>query len=219
MILGCALLIGRWPLSASVALLGGFLSHFGTLLLGAPLSLLLALGCGDRAMPVLRRTAPATLALLASFLLYYRRFMGVVVEAWDRITTLKGAAAVGPMTAPVTEKLARMGGGDSWWITGIILLAAAIGIATWPKDRRPLANILIIWIVVIAGFALLGLVTPVQVRSALSARPALAVLGASGLVALWSRGGWAKGVAFLIVALSAVSCWLVALSFFPEKPI
>ncbi len=219
MILGCALLIGRRPIAASVSLLGGFLSHFGTLLLGAPLSLLLALGCGDRAMPVLRRIAPAALALLASFLLYYRRFMDVVVEAWDRITTLEGAAAVGPMTAPVAEKLARMGGGDSWWITGTLLVAAAIGIATWPKDRRPLANVLLLWIVVIAGFALLGLVTPVQVRSALSARPAIAALGASGLVALWSRGAWAKGLAGLIVATTAISCWLVALSFFPVKPV
>ena len=219
MILGGAFLISRRPIAASFSLLGGFLSHFGTLLLGGPLSLLLALGCGDRAKPVLRRIAPAALALLASFLLYYQRFMGVGIEAWDRITTLKGAAAVGPMTAPLTEKLTRMGGGDSWWITGILLLAAAIGIATWPKDRRPLANVLVVWILVIAGFALLGLVTPVQVRSALSARPAVAALCASGLVALWSRGGWAKGLARLIVFLTAISCWMIALGFFPVKPV
>jgi uncharacterized protein YggT (Ycf19 family) len=166
----------------------------------------------------LRRAAPVLAALLASFLLYYRRFMDVVVEAWDRMVSLKGAAAVGPMTAPVREKLERLGGGDSAWIAALVVLMVAIGIVTWPKDRPGLARVLFVWILVTLGFTLLGLITPVQVRSTLSARWALAALGASGGVALWSRGGAARGLASALLALTAIACWMIAIGFLPAKP-
>jgi len=218
MIFGCSfLLLGR-PALASLSLLGGFLSHFGTLLLGPPLSLLLALIHGEKPPPVLRRAAPILAALVVSFLLYYRRFMNVVVEAWERMTHLSGAAAAGPMTAPVTEKLTRMGGGESWWITAVLGVAIVVGIATWPKDRKALLKVLAAWALVTLAFALLGLVTPVQVRVALSARPAIAALCASGVVALWSRGPRSRGLAGLILALTAIACWTIATSFLPVKP-
>lgn len=219
MIFGCSfLLLGR-PALASLSLLGGFLSHFGTLLVGPPLSLLLALVHGVKPSPILRRVAPVLVALVGSFLLYYRRFTGIVIEAWDRMTHLSGAAAVGPMTAPVTEKLTRMGGGESWWITAVLGVAIVAGIVTWPKDRKPLLKVLGAWALVTLAFALLGLVTPVQVRAALAARPAIAALCASGVVALWSRGPKARSLAGLIVALTAIACWTIATSFFPAKPI
>lgn len=218
MVFGCSFLILGRPILASLSLLGGFLSHFGTLLLGAPLSLLLGLTRADPLSPPRRRLAPVLAALLVSFLVYYRRFVGVGVEAWDRMTTLKGAAGAGPMTAPLSEKLTRMGGGESWWITLVVAAAVVVGIATWPKDRRPLSRILVVWLLVVAAFALLGLVSPLQVRSALSARPALAALGASGLVALWAKGGPARGLAAVIVALTAVGGWMIAVSFLPVKP-
>ncbi|MBX7184257.1 MAG: hypothetical protein K1Y01_03840 [Vicinamibacteria bacterium] len=218
MIFGCAfLLVGR-PVLASLALWGGFLSHFGTLLLGPPLSFLLAWVRGEGGS-VLRRAAPLIAALLASFLLYYRRFMNVVIEGWDRMRHLEGAAAVGPMTAPVTEKLARMSGGESWWITAVLMLALAIGVATWPQERKALARALGAWILVIAAFAFVGLVTPVQVRVALAARPAMAALCASGIAALWTRGGKARSLACLIVGLTAIACWTIAISFLPVKPV
>ena len=216
MVFGCAWLIARRPILASLFLLCAFLSHFGTLLLGAPLSLLLALLRGE-GRP-LRRAAPVLVALVASFLLYYRRFMGVVVEAWDRITSLHGAAAVGPMTAPLSDKLTRMSGGESWWISAVILVSLAVGLATWSKNREPLARILAAWLLVAAAFGLLGLLTPVQVRSALSARAAVAALSASGIVALWSRGIRGRPLAAVLVGLTAISSWLIAVSFFPAKP-
>jgi hypothetical protein len=217
MIFGCSFLITRRPVMASLSLLGGFLSHFGTLLLGAPLSLVLALISGPRPLPAMRRIAPVLAALALSFLLYYRRFGGVVVEAWDRITHLNGAAGVGPMTAPVAEKLSRIGGGEDWWIHALELVAVVIGVATWPKDRRGLARILFAWILVVAGFALLGVFTPVQVRSGLSARPAMATLCASGVCALWSRGGRGRGLACLIVLLTLAACGTIGIGFFPTR--
>jgi hypothetical protein len=218
MLFGCSFLVTRRPVLASLSLLGGFLSHFGTLLLGAPLSLLLALARGSRGGSVVRRIAPVLAALVMSFLLYYRRFTDVVIGAWDRITGLKGAEAVGPMTAPLADRLARMSGGENWWLTALLLVAVVIGIATWPKDRQALSRILLPWFLVIAGVALLGLVTPVQVRSALSARPLVAAVCASGLCALWARGGRARALACLIVLVIGAGCWSIAASFFPARP-
>jgi hypothetical protein len=219
MIFGCSFLVIGRPVPASLSLLGGFLSHFGTLLLAPPLSILLAWIRGERPTSLLRRIAPVLAALVVSFLLYYWRFMGVVIEAWDRMTHLGGAAAVGPMTAPVADKLTRMGGGESWWLTAVLIVAIGVGVVTWPKDRPALLRVLAAWIAVTMAFALVGLLTPVQVRSALAARPAVATLCASGVVALWSRGGRARGIACLIVALTTIACWTVAISFFPVKPV
>ncbi len=218
MLFGCSFLVTRRPVLASLSLLGGFLSHFGTLLLGAPLSLLLALARWPKGGSVIRRIAPVLAALAMSFLLYYRRFTGVATEAWDRMAGLKGAEAVGPMTAPLADRLARMSGGESWWMTALLLVAAVIGIATWPKDRQALSRILFTWFLVIAGLALLGLVTPVQVRSALSARPLVAALCASGVCALWARGGRARALAGLVVLVIGAGCWSIATSFFPVRP-
>lgn len=218
MILGCALLISRQATAASIFLFGGFLSHFGTLLLGAPLSLLLSLACGESEKPAVRRTAPVLLALLASFLLYYRRFAEVVIGGWDQMTTLKGSAAVGPMTAPLAEKLSRMGGGESWWLSVVIVSTVVLGIATWPREYKLLARILSLWLLVIFAFILLGLATPVQVRSALSARPAVFALCASGLIALWSRRGLGRVLASVVVALVMAGGFMMAVGFFPVKP-
>ncbi len=215
MILGCSFLFTRRDALAFLFLLGGFLSHFGTLLLGAPLSFGLALLQGPRPLSTMRRLAPVLAALVLSFLLYYRRFIIVVMEAWDRMSHLAGAAAAGPMTAPVAEKLTRMAGDESWWIIAVPCIAVAIGAATWPKGRPALAKRLFIWSLVIAGFVLVGLLTPVQVRSALSARPVVAALCASGVCALWSRGGRARALAVALVPLTAAGSWAVAISFLP----
>jgi hypothetical protein len=218
MFLGCTYLLTASPVAASVWLLYAYLSHFGTLLLGAPLSFLLAVAQGEMLTRVGRRVAPVLLALAASFLLYYRHFMSVVVDAWDRLSYLQGTVAAGPMAAPASDKLARMAGGDDWWVPLLVLSTVVLGMATWPRDRKPLARILFVWMLVVVGFALLGLVTPVQVRSALAGRPAVAVLCASGICALWSRGRVAKAIAGLIVALTAIGCWKIAIGFFPIRP-
>jgi hypothetical protein len=53
---------------------------------------------------------------------------------------------------------------------------------------------------------------------ALAARPAVAALCASGVVALWTRGRKARSLACLIVGLTAIACWTIAISFLPVKP-
>ena len=219
MVLGCAFLIRERPVFAALSLLGGFLSHLGALLLGAPLALLLAASGGKTLPDSLRRTAPVLVALFASFVFYYRHFMGVVIKAWDRIQRLDGTeASAGPMTAPLGEKLQRMVGGEEAWVTLALMVTAGIGVATWPVGRKPLARLLLIWMAVIAGFTLLGLVTPIQVRSALSARPAIAVLCASGLCVLWTRGRWSRVLACALLALIAIGGWTLAIGFFPVRP-
>jgi hypothetical protein len=218
MFLGCTYLLTGSPIAASVWLLYAYLSHFGTLLLGAPLSFLLAVSQGEMLTRIGRRVAPVLLALFASFLIYYRHFMSIVVDAWDRLTYVQGAVATGPMAAPAADKLARMTGGNDWWVPVLVLCTVALGMATWPRDRKPLARIVFVWMLVVFGFALLGLVTPVQVRSALAGRPAVAVLCASGICVLWSRGRVAKAIAGLLVALTAIGCWKIAIGFFPVRP-
>ena len=219
MIAGCACLIRRRQLAAFLLLLGGYLSHFGTLLIGAPLALALAFSSTERdeARPW-RRVTPVLGAILASFLIYYRHFLDIVVTAWDRMTHLKGAAAAGPMTAPMTEKLTRIVGGEGWWLNALILAALLVGVVSWPRDRRTLTRVLVVWAVVILGFGLLGLVSPIQVRSALSARPVLATLAASGICTLWTRGRGGRILASAFVLLMALGCWIVAIGFFPIRP-
>ncbi|MEO8359378.1 MAG: hypothetical protein ABI672_05055 [Vicinamibacteria bacterium] len=218
LLFGCSFVIARRAFMGALSLTGAFLSHFGTLLLGGPLSFLIALNQGEALARSLRRTAPVLAALAAAFLLYYWRFVRVVSDAMERMSYAKGAAAVGPMTAPVTEKLSRLSGGDAWWITAVIVIIAAIGVITWPRhERKPLARILFTWLLVIGGFTLLGLLTPVQVRSGLSARPALAALGASGLWALWGRGRAGQTLAVLLVLTLAGAGWLIAIGFFPAR--
>lgn len=214
LIVGCSLLIIRRAALASFMLLGGFLSHFATLLLGAPLSLALALLPGRPRDSVVTRIAPVLAALTMSFVLYYRHFVSVFAEAWNRISDVSGAAAVGPMTAPVSDKLSRMSGGGDWWITAVLMISVAIGIATWPKDRQSLARILAVWALVVAGFVLLGLFTPILVRSALPGRPVVAALSASGICALWPMGSWRRVAAGSLVFLPAAGSWVLTLGFY-----
>ena len=65
MILGCALLMTSRPVFAAFALLAGFLSHLGTLLVGAPLGLLLCFREPASRTRPLRSAAPVLLAIAA----------------------------------------------------------------------------------------------------------------------------------------------------------
>ncbi len=217
MILGCAFLMAKRPVLGFLSLLGAFLSHLGAVLVGAPLAFLLALALvrGDTWSARWRRTAPVLLALVAAFVLYYRRFADVVLAAFERMTALEGASAAGPMTAPIADKLARMSGGGLWWITAVLFVTAAIGIATWPRDRKPLTRVLLTWGGVMGAFTLVGLISPLVLRSGLSARPVIAALCASGLCALWARGGPGLVVSGVLVSLMAIGGATLALDFFP----
>jgi len=217
MILGCAFLMAKRPILGGLSLLGAFLSHLGAVLVGAPLAFLLALALaqGEAWSARWRRATPVLLALVAAFVLYYRRFADVVLAAFERMTALEGAAAAGPMTAPVTDKLARMSGGQDWWITAVLFVAATIGMLTWPRDRKPLSRVVLTWGGVMGAFTVIGLVSPLVLRSGLSARPVIAALCASGLCALWARGGSTRVVAGVLVALMAIGDGALALDFFP----
>ena len=105
MILGCALLMTSRPVFAAFALLAGFLSHLGTLLIGAPLGLLLCFREPASRALLLRSAAAVLLAIAASFVLYYRHFTDVVIVAWKQIHQVRNLPAEGPMTAPLIDKL------------------------------------------------------------------------------------------------------------------
>lgn len=218
MILGCALLMTRRPAFAAFALLAGFLSHLGTLLVGAPLGLLLCFREPASRTRLLRSAAPVLLAIAASFVLYYRHVTDVVVAAWNQIHQVRNLPGEGPMTAPMIDKLIRMSGGEDWWVNAVVVMASLVGIATWPRNSGPLARVVFLWLGTIAGFVLLGLLTPLQVRAALSARPAIAVLSATGFCALWAGGRDRRSMAVAILALTGIAAWANALSFFPARP-
>lgn len=217
LILGCALLVAKRPVLGFLSLLGAFLSHLGAVLVGAPLAVFLALTLarGETWSVRWRRTTPVLLALGAAFLLYYRRFADLVLAAVERMIALEGPAATGPMTAPLAEKLHRVVGGQDGWITAILFVTAAIGVLTWPRDRGTLSRVLLAWGGVMGAFTVLGLITPLVLRSGLSARPVMAALCASALCALWARGASARVFAGVLVALMAIGHGALALDFFP----
>ncbi len=216
LILGCAFVVAKRPVVAFLSLLGAFLAHLGAVLVGAPLAFLLALtgARGDTWSVRWRRTTPVLMALLAAFVLYYRRFLDTVVAAMERMTAQEGTVAVGPMTAPLAEKLNRVVGSQDWWITAVLFVTATIGVLTWPHDRKLLSRVLLTWAGVIGAFTVIGLISPLVLRSGLSGRPVVSALCASGLCALWAREGRSRALAGMLVALMAIGGASLVLDFF-----
>ena len=209
----CGFLLRRRDGPAFLALLGAFLSHFGDLLMGAPLGLVLALLGREEPRSPARRMAPALGALIAAFVLYYRHFMPLYMEVLGRLTTAREAAGEGPMNAPLAVKVVRLAG-EQWGITLFITGLVLLGLSRWPEDRR-MRRALGLWGLVVAALTILGLLTPVQVRVGLAARPVIAALIAAALGGLWARGRSGRAAAVAAVSVLVGCAWLVAASFYP----
>jgi hypothetical protein len=76
-------------------------------------------------------------------------------------------------------------------IVGVVVLGARRASDAW---MRALAG----WLAVVIAFFVLGLVSPVEMRAALSAQPVVAALFGFGTAALWSRGALGKIAALVL---------------------
>lgn len=215
---GIALLVGCWAVgrtrdvvwAIAVALLlaSGFMSHFSTLSTGVPIVLAVALGLSTRAesrRAALWMAAALAVALALSYAIYYSRFHEVYATTLSRILASEKPQEARSMVAPVSVKIERfihairydyygaplVAGG----LVGIVVLGARKANDVW---TRALAG----WLTVVAGFFVLGIVSPIEMRASLSAQPVVVALFGLGASVLWSRG--AAGMIAAVILVGAV---------------
>ena len=196
---------GSRPGTLSVALLAAaFLSHFGTLLMGLPLlASIVSVGYRFGDTEAQRRgklVAGASLvALLVAFALYYVRFYDVVLETVARVLDGRVSSVPGVMDAPPARKLSRTLAEVAQGY-GFVLPLAAYGAVRLVRDRcrDVLSLTLWCWVATTAAFVLLGILTPIEIRSLLSGAPAVAMLAGSGF-AVWGGGGLASRLVLAVV--------------------
>lgn len=199
-----------------------FLSHTSTfallatqfLIAGGLLVLSKDLGLRRTGRWLLLATAAATVVAVA---LYYAHFMEVYREAFGRITAETGRATEAAGGRTPLDRLRQV---PEWLIAycGVpLIVLGAAGAAIARTGGRPTAAgvVLLGWLAGCGLFLVAGIVTPVDMRHALAALPAVACLAAAGFSGAWgARGPWrlvAAGMAFWAVWTGTAS-WLAAVS-------
>jgi hypothetical protein len=171
-----------------------FLSHTSTFAIAAPAFLLGAHFCWWHGKPEARRLAWPLLAatVVASILavaLYYGHFGETYVAQWRRIGGEMAAPA--QLSDPGGRSIAQRASAVPYYLgvyfgwPAILLAAAGLPILL----RRDLLGLTVAgWLASAAGFLLLGVLTPIDMRYYLAAFPAVALLGGFGASRAWRRG-------------------------------
>jgi hypothetical protein len=193
-----------WGLGLALLLAAAFLSHFSTLSTGAPIVLALALGLWTRSesrRAAVWMAAALALAVALSYAIYYSHFQEVYAKTISRVLDSGGQQQARSMVAPLSVKVGRFIRALRYEFYGLPLLAGGIvGVVVLGARRasdawmRALAG----WLAVVIAFFVLGLVSPVEMRAALSAQPVVAALFGFGTAALWSRGALGKIAALVL---------------------
>ena len=207
----------RVAIAAAVAsgalLASAYLSHFGTVLIGAPIVCIVggALLVGGRLH--VRRAGLWILligagALAASYLIYYSHFTETYRRTLSQISETRSGGPT-KLVAPPAVKLHRWLNetSDDYGLPGLPLLAAAaVGAVALARQRSREALSLILggWALAWFAFAVLGIFSPIQTRVNMGAAPMFICLGAYGLaaVARLPRAGVA-----IAIAGGAAICW------------
>lgn len=231
-----ALMLWLWSLSRSRALAAAtgfaallalaFLSHFSTLSTGVPIVLAVGLALALARGPE-RSRWPWTLGALAvalavSYAIYYSHFHEVYLKTVERVMTREGAEASRSMVAPVSVKVQRFVYAVRAEYFGLPLLAGAlggVGLALARRSRDALSLALGAWLLVVAGFLGLGVVTPIEMRAALAGQPLAAAFFGLSVAALWRWHLSGRAVAALLVTAVIVrgcSDWLLCLGLTPR---
>jgi hypothetical protein len=156
---------------------------------------------------------------------YYSHFHSVYRETITRVVSKADAGSTGTLVAPPLVKVKRWwaGAADDFAPPSLPVLAAAAAGAVLLFRRRPrdlLSLVLLTWVVVWAGFSVLGFFTPVSMRVNLASAPVFACLSAYALgrLATTSRAGvvvaalavpllaW-EGVRMCLICLGLPSAW------------
>ena len=193
--------VSRAALALSAALMTtAFLSHFGTAIVGACIlgatSLTLVAARGGARRVGLTLAAVGIAAAAIAYVAYYSHFHSVYRETITRVVSKADAGATGKLVAPPLVKARRWwaGAADDFAPPSLPVLVAAAAGAVLLFRRRPrdgLSLVLLSWVVVWAGFTLMGFFTPVSMRVNLATAPVFACLCAYALgrLATTSRAG------------------------------
>jgi hypothetical protein len=189
-----------------------FLSHFGTLTVGACIlgaaGLTLAATRGRARRIGLILAGVGMTAAAVAYVFYYSHFHGVYRDTITRVLSKPDSAATGKLVAPPLVKAQRWWAGhaDDFAPPRVPVAVAAVAGAALLFRRRPrdvLSLVLLSWLAVWAGFTALGFLTPVSMRVNLATAPVFVCLSAYalGTLAATSRAG---------LVLAAVGAVLVA---------
>ncbi len=186
-----------------------FLSHTSTFAVLTTqlvfLGLALVVGSGRASRAGLVLLAATAVAVAIAVTVYYAHFMSVYRDAFARITAETGqaAAAAGDRTPLVrlldVPRVLQLSYG---WALMALAVAGAIDLTR--RRTGPIAGMAVaMWLAAALLFQIIGIITPVDLRHALAALPAIAVLAALGFAYGWRRGGWLRIAVALIAAWSA----------------
>jgi hypothetical protein len=196
----------------TLTLAAAFLSHTGTFAIAAAATAAIAglfLWRGDarvRASGVAIALALA-IAVVAAIVLYYAHFMETYRTEWARISVETATAAPDAGGRGIGARLAAVPRNLHIYLGTPVLILAAIGAAA--ARQRDGANALWLsvagWLVACAGFLVLGILTPVDMRHYLAAIPGLAIAAGAGAAAWWYAGGRRRLIA------AALVMWIIAM--------
>lgn len=203
----------------------GFLSHFSTAAIGGPLVLLVAAAMLGASEQVHRRAAIWILAAVVvasglSYAVYYSHFHDVYATTLERVAAREGEAERRSMVRPPLNKARDYVARTREGFSDPLLLAAGVGavLLAVRRARDPLTLAMAGWAVTTALFAVLGILTPVEMRTNLAAQPLVAALGGLGLAATarWARpfGAIAAAVWLAFILWLGVDGWVSCLTGF-----
>ena len=185
-----------WSALVAVALAWGFMSHFGTVLIGPVLAAGVIVSWWFATDPDVRSARgwfalALAVAVVASYLLYYDHFHAVYRATLNRI--LAGETSRRSMVPTVTQQGGRVATFFRfllWNYSWALLAAAVAGAVVFIRERRRDALSLAMWgwLAVCAVFAVLGIVTPLEVRATLAVQPFVALAAGLAVARAWETG-------------------------------
>lgn len=196
----------------TLLLAAAFLSHTSTFAIGAAAIAAIAalfLWPGGAALRVraVAITIALTIAVVIAIALYYAHFVETYSAEWARITMETATAAPDAGGRGIGARIAAVPRNLHIHLGMPLLVLAAIGVAVLRGLDGAAALWLSVagWLIACAGFLLLGILTPVDMRHYLAAIPALAIAAGAGAAAWWYAGGRRRLVAILLVAWAIVT--------------
>jgi hypothetical protein len=196
----------------AAALAAAFMAHTSTFAILLVMALTIGMLFRIRGDALLRSAGntvliAAAIALILAVAIYYGHFGEVYQEQFSRISgELTGAPAPpeqGQRTAAVRAIAVpyRAVSAFGW----PVMLMAVVGL--WQLvslgGRSRLTVGLVGWLLTCAAFLVLGIVTPVDMRSLLAAFPALAILAGLAAARAWRTAGWPR------IAAAGMLSWAI----------
>jgi hypothetical protein len=211
----------RWlAIAVSVGLLSAaYLSHFSTAVIGGPAMVLVvvavALANDSREQRAWRWIAwSVILAAVLSYVVYYSHFTDVYARTLSKVgaekapTSLVATLSEHSESKPVT--LLRFLA-SNYGVGALALAAIGIVIALRRGWRDAWTLTLAGAGIAIAGFLLLGALTPIEMRANLAAQPLVAAFAALGTSSLWDSRRWPLRALAIAGVAAAIWAGLVAM--------